>query len=73
MPRSADRGALRRVTHFGVTRYVSQQEDFVEIGHAPLIAKSFRFRHFFGGFSLFSAQPLVVLAVNFRIEFEFGT
>jgi len=68
----ADGAALRSVTHFWITRYVSKQENFVEVRHMPLIAKSFRFCHFFRRLLLGLLEPLVVLAVNFRIQFEFG-
>src|SRR5215472_10596581 len=42
-----DGAAFGRVTHFRITGDISKQENFVEIRHMALIAKSFRFCHFF--------------------------
>src|SRR5207249_9878532 len=43
----AYRTPLRRVTHLWIARQISGQYDFVEAGHAPVIAKLFRFRQLF--------------------------
>src|SRR5438046_1408737 len=50
-----------------------EQYDFVEAGHAPVIAKLFRFRQLFRRLLLLFREALVVLTIDFRIKFKFGT
>src|SRR4029077_20442722 len=65
--------AFGRVTHFRITCDISKQKNFVEVRHVALIAKSFRFCHFFWRrLLLVLLESLVMLAVNIRIQFEFG-
>src|SRR4030095_9308212 len=60
-PKVADSAAFGRVTHFRITRDISKQENFVEVRHIGLIAKSFRFCHFFWCLLLVLLEPLVML------------
>src|SRR4029453_9210425 len=68
----ADGASFGRVTHFRITRDISKQQNFVEVRHVALIAKSFRFCPLFWPLPLVLLEPLVMLAVNVRIQFEFG-
>src|ERR1041385_4085953 len=70
----ANRAALGGVTDLRIAGEVSEQDDFVQTGHASVIARSFRVRQLFRRFFLlllFFGEPLVMLTVNLGIEFEF--
>src|SRR5438876_9104167 len=75
----ANGAAFGGITHFGIARQISEENDFIKTGHAPGLSDLFRTRQLFRRlflpllFFALRAQPLVMLAVHFRIEFEFGT
>src|SRR5207247_6149211 len=69
----AYRTPFRRVTHLRIARQISEQYDFVEAGHAPVIAKLFRFRQLFRCLLLLFREALVILTIDFPIKFKFRT
>src|SRR5207244_5234373 len=64
----ADGAAFGSVTHFGIARDIPKQKNFIEVGHAAVIAKSLRFCHLFWRFLLLLFETLVMLPVNVRIQ-----
>src|SRR5205814_304989 len=73
----ANGAAFGGITHFGIARQISEENDFIETGHAPVLADLLGtrqlFRRLFLPLLLFGllAQPLVMLTVNFRVELKF--
>ena len=69
-PRSPPRSLLACIA-LRVTGEISEQNDFIETGHAPLLAELLAAATFFAWLGLSGLQPLVMLAINFGIELEF--
>src|SRR5438876_5428606 len=75
----ANGAAFGGITHFGIARQISEENNFIETGHPPVLADLLGtrqlFRRLFLPLLLFGllAQALVVLTVTFRFELTFGT